>query len=315
MRRAFERCPRLLRLGFRHGFGTRYSDGRRPAPLATARQVHGTRLVRADAPDAPEAALVEADALFTTTPDLAVAVRTADCVPILVADRGGRAVAAIHAGWRGSVAGIAERSIAGLCAAIAAQPSELLAVIGPHIGPCCYEVDAPVIEAVRETAALRPSTRLDRAQLDLFELNRRQLVAAGVPADAVLRVPGCTACDPIYASYRRDRTAERMVHFIQMPRDATLRTQDVEPEPPLGGARAGAIACGSAVRPRGWSTRAAVSRSIPTAIDFCAPPKRAQIRSNANTRSAGARQATRSGGKSSSAIRAPWMARAPSASG
>jgi polyphenol oxidase len=90
-------------------------------------------------------------------------------------------------------------------------------VIGPHIGPCCYEVDEPVIAAVTEPAALRPGRRQGRAQLDLRELNRRQLVRAGIPESAVLHVPGCTACDAAYASYRRDRTSERMLHYIQMP--------------------------------------------------------------------------------------------------
>ena len=234
MKRVFARCPRLTRLGFAHGFGTAASHGRPPQRTVTVRQVHGVRMVRAEdvpgvevdarTPDPREvearpAADVrpEADALWAVTPGLAVGVLTADCLPLLmvVPDRG--AVAAVHAGWRGSVAGIAERAAIALAEQVGISPAEITAVVGPHIGPCCYEVDEPVIAAVRDRAALGPGRTPDRAQLDLYTLNRIQLERAGLPSESILRVPGCTHCDPSFASYRRDRTPLRMIHYVRVP--------------------------------------------------------------------------------------------------
>ena len=124
-----------------HGFGTRRSpargDVRRPV------QVHGAVVLSADS----GSALGEADASVATRPGVAVGVVTADCVPVLVA-AGAHAVAAVHAGWRGLARGVIPRALEAL--AQAAPGVGVVAAIGPSIGPCCYEVDAPVIEAMRE---------------------------------------------------------------------------------------------------------------------------------------------------------------------
>ena len=105
-----------------------------------------------------------------------------------------------------------------LSTSVQLAPDELIAVIGPHVGPCCYEVDEPVREAVGEGSALSPSTRAGRYMLDLFALNRLQLLRAGLRADRILRVGGCTCCDAtLYASYRRDASSARMLHFVRMP--------------------------------------------------------------------------------------------------
>lgn len=211
--RPFARSDALIRLGFDHGFGTRTSADATVTGLVLAKQVHGTRLLRA-----PELAPgSEADALFTSVPDVAVGVVTADCVPLLLVDRERRGVAAVHAGWRGSAAGIAERSTRAFSSAIGADPADLIAVIGPHIGPCCYEVDAPVREAISEPGVFRPAKRPDHYFLDLWELNAQQLVRAGVLRESVFRVGACTACDPgRYLSYRRDGAGGRMLHFVRM---------------------------------------------------------------------------------------------------
>jgi YfiH family protein len=190
-----------------HGFGTRFSADAAPQDVHFAKQVHGTALARA-----PFEAKPEADAVWTDVPGAGVGVVTADCVPILLAHRSGGLVCAIHAGWRGSAARIAWRTVR----ALPAKPAELVAAIGPHIGPCCYEVDAPVITAIPERSVFRPAKRPDHALLDLFALNRLQLVGAGVPARAIERVGGCTMCDPdLYYSFRRDRVAGRMLHFAR----------------------------------------------------------------------------------------------------
>ena len=107
-----------------------------------------------------------------------------------------------------------------IVAATGCRPRELRAAIGPHIGPCCYEVDGPVLAAIPERSVFRPALRPGREMLDLFALNRLQLVGAGIPASRIERVGGCTACDTErYASYRRERGSARLQHFVRRPLD------------------------------------------------------------------------------------------------
>ena len=206
----FLRAPGFEALGIEHGFGMRGSAEAAPAGVALPRQVHGVTLVRA-----PFAGKPEADAAWSSVPGVAVGVVTADCVPILVAHCDGRFAAAIHAGWRGSAGRIGALSVRALCRETGVRPGELIAAIGPHIGPCCYEVDLPVMAAIPERSVFR-AARPGHAMLDLFALNRLQLVGAGVPARAIERVGGCTACDSArYFSYRRDKVAGRLLHFVR----------------------------------------------------------------------------------------------------
>jgi YfiH family protein len=208
----FLRAPGFEALGIEHGFGLLGSAEAAPPGVALARQVHGVALLRAPFKGRPDA-----DALWSVAPGAAVGVVTADCVPILIADAERRFVCAIHAGWRGSAARIAARTVRALAQAMRVPPGEWVAAIGPHIGPCCYEVDEPVLAAIPERSVFRP-VRPGHAMLDLFALNRLQLVGAGVPALRIERVGGCTACDPTrYASYRRDGTGGRMLHFARVP--------------------------------------------------------------------------------------------------
>ncbi|MEM7410115.1 MAG: polyphenol oxidase family protein [Myxococcota bacterium] len=210
--------PLLEDAGIAHGFGTRTSEA--PRDTVRPRQVHGRAVVSATACAAAE---VEADAVFARAGDPAVAVVTADCVPILVSDAEGGTVAAIHAGWRGLASGVIEAGLA----ALGASTTSLRAVVGPHIGPCCYEVDAPVLDALRPrdpdalTAACRES-RPEHWWLDLGVLANAALGAAGIPTVARGRVPdACTSCDTErFHSYRRDGPRSgRLVHWIQ-PRSA-----------------------------------------------------------------------------------------------
>jgi hypothetical protein len=199
----FLRAQVLDELGVDHGFGTLATFEATPHDVAFARQVHGTRLLRVPA----EAGEREGDALWTDRPD---------CVPILIAHESGRFVCAVHAGWRGSAARIAALAVRALLAATGCRPAELRAAIGPHIGPCCYEVDLPVLSAIPQRSVFRATQVRDRAMLDLFALNRLQLVGAGIPARRIERVGGCTACDTErYASYRRERGSGRMLHFVR----------------------------------------------------------------------------------------------------
>lgn len=206
-------------LGVRHGFGV--SAGREPPGLARARQVHGAAVVRAEA-CLDTAAPPEADAVVSVTRGVGACVVTADCVPLLIAVRDGRGVAAVHAGWRGLAAGVVEAGVAALAAAAGADPSELAAGIGPHARACCYEVDTPVLDALaeRHAEALATSTRPARpghALLDLGAVARAALLRAGLDSAAVGNAASaCTFCDPrSFPSYRRDGPrAGRLVHFV-----------------------------------------------------------------------------------------------------
>lgn len=164
-------------------------------PLAGVRQVHGTTVHEADA---PQATSVEADAVLTTRTGLAVSVLVADCLPILLVAPGG--VAAVHAGWRGLAAGITERAVAALVAATGDTPAEVTAAIGPGARGCCYEVGDEVRTAF---AAHGPGVRQD-GRIDLPRVATRVLDAVGVGAvhDSGL----CTLCAPagLLFSHRRD---------------------------------------------------------------------------------------------------------------
>ena len=211
------RHPLLDECGIEHGFGVRGTPP--PAGARRARQVHGARIAteRECAGPIPPAA----DGVASASPGVPVAVFTADCVPILLATSCGTAVAAVHAGWRGLAAGVVAAGVAAV-RKLASGPSPLVAAIGPHIGACCYEVDAPVVDALRGRfahalpGAVRP-TRPGHVAIDLGALAREALAGAGLAPDAVGALPdACTRCDPErFHSYRRDGPAAgRLVHFI-----------------------------------------------------------------------------------------------------
>lgn len=207
-------------LGVVHGFGQR--GAAEPPNHLRPRQVHGAVVMRAEAlggGDPPAA-----DAIVSTRPGLCVAVVTADCLPILVSARSGAAVAAIHAGWRGLAAGVIEAGLDALVAAIpgAAARGQMRAVVGPHIGPCCYEVDAPVLDRLAQRygglidAQLRAS-RPGHAFLDLGGLALCALERAGLERAQLGSFPdACTRCDARrFHSFRRDGAAAgRMLHFV-----------------------------------------------------------------------------------------------------
>jgi YfiH family protein len=202
------RHPLLAERDIEHGFGVRGTVP--PANLRRAKQVHGARIAterECSGPTPPAA-----DGVASASPGIPVAVFTADCVPILLATSCGTTVAAVHAGWRGLAAGVVGAGVAAV-RELAGRPSPLVAAIGPHIGACCYEVDAPVVDALRGRFALaldaaRP-TRPGHVAIDLAALAREALVGAGLAPDAVGVLPdACTSCDlERFHSYRRDGLA------------------------------------------------------------------------------------------------------------
>jgi hypothetical protein len=163
-------------------------------PLHQVTQVHGARVVDV----AAAGFATEADALVSTVPGAVIAVRVADCVPILLAAPG--AVAAVHAGWRGTAADITRVALAALCDAAGCEPGAVVAAVGPSICGRCYEVGVDVRDAVARVAPGDSWLRGER-NVDLGEANAAILRAAGVRVD---HLGLCTRCTPGFWSHRRD---------------------------------------------------------------------------------------------------------------
>ncbi|HJZ64150.1 MAG TPA: peptidoglycan editing factor PgeF [Candidatus Acidoferrum sp.] len=197
--------------------------------LIALKQIHSAVIWPfASAPKEP----CKGDASLTTTPGLLLGVQTADCVPILLVDPKTRAVAAVHAGWRGTLARILEKTVGELHARFGSNPSGLLAAIGPSIGPCCYEVGAELVTQFASQFADAPDYFDEprtgeepnplqwlnmmppghqpppkNVHLDLPKANRSQLLAAGLREKNIFSSGLCTACNPdLFFSYRKQGT-------------------------------------------------------------------------------------------------------------
>lgn len=182
------------------------------ARTATCAQVHGTNLVRVTEAEAGRGALdlattiPETDGLVTSCRDLPLMLFYADCTPVLLVDTKGPAIAVLHAGWRGSVGRIAQKGVEALQKWYGTRPEDIVAGIGPSIGPCCYEVD----DKVRDHApgfedCFRPSG-IGHYMLDLWKLNEHQLLQAGVKPEHIYVAGICTSChNDRYFSYRKEK--------------------------------------------------------------------------------------------------------------
>ncbi len=170
--------------------------------LATLHQIHSDICVAARG---RTGLLDDGDALLENTPGHLVAVKTADCIPILLVDEERRAVAAVHAGWRGTVQGILRRAVRTMKEEFGTEAPSLHAAIGPGIGKCCYEVGADVAAHFGENGP---------CHIDLAEANRRHLQEMGVPDSRIYSVRICTKCSDDFHSYRRDKEKSgRMLSF------------------------------------------------------------------------------------------------------
>jgi polyphenol oxidase len=216
-------------------------SGSADTPLATIRQIHSNLVVVVGRADATRDSAAKGDGLMTAEPGLLLGIQTADCTPVLVADRRLRVVAAFHAGWRGTAKRIVEAGIGRMRLEFGCRPEDLISAIGPCIGPCCYAVGEEVLSSfdsqfsyarelffeIEETDPVRardPAMFLNqrapghgveppRLHLDLVEANRRQLLAAGVKARLIRVIGGCTGCHPeLFFSHRasRGRTGRMM---------------------------------------------------------------------------------------------------------
>lgn len=180
--------------------------GLAPASLTCANQVHGVRVQRVEEKDRGKGAFTasdafpETDALVTAIRGLTLAVFVADCVPILLMDRRQGVVAAIHAGWRGTVQRISAVTVRLMQEWFGTRPQDCVAAIGPSIGPCCYQVDERVFEAFAavgwDTTHLFFPAGPRHWKLDLWRANWETLQELGLPAANVTTSCLCTACHP-----------------------------------------------------------------------------------------------------------------------
>jgi len=190
--------------------------------LAGCWQMHGTdvRVVKSEAEAKPKPGVLGddqyCDALISNTPKILLTVKTADCVPVLLADATTGAFAAVHAGWRGTAGSILLTAIAQLQNEYGVRPGDLRAAIGPAATACCYEVGGDVIGKFRERFAYADSlfepTRDGHARIDLHKANRNQLIAAGVAAERIHTAPFCTMeRTDLFFSYRREKAVHGRV--------------------------------------------------------------------------------------------------------
>jgi YfiH family protein len=235
----------LDRLGLPHASTTRHCPGITPpadsgSPFGPAaithfagpelelsraaflRQVHGAGVRRVD--DRADGFAGEGDILLTETPGLPLAIFTADCLAIILVDSRAQRLAVAHVGWRGTVKGAAAAAMRALTAA-GSQPGDLVAAIAPSIGPCCYEVDRPVIDPLRR-AFSREWTEWVREvgdgrwMLDLWAANASQLEAAGLSRERIVNPRLCTACrSDLFFSYRKEGSTGRLVTVAALPRN------------------------------------------------------------------------------------------------
>jgi YfiH family protein len=218
--------------------------GNAATPLASLRQIHSSALRVASSVDARRQQPSKADGLMTDEPGLLLGIQTADCVPVMVADRKRRAVAVFHAGWRGTVKRIVEAGVGRMRLQYGSRPADLTAAIGPCIGPCCYAVSEEMLSEFESQFSYARDLfcEVDDADavhikypmlfltqrapghspigpslhLDLAEANRRQLLAAGLKPGSIHAVGGCTSCQrELFFSYRAAQgRAGRMMSVI-----------------------------------------------------------------------------------------------------
>ncbi|MBC8530873.1 peptidoglycan editing factor PgeF [Gehongia tenuis] len=152
----------------------------------------------------------KADALITDLSGLTLVKHTADCVPVLLLDPAAKAVSAIHAGWRGTAKRIAQRAVEAMARRYGSKPENILAAIGPSIGPCCFEVDEPVYGAMAKAGLLSAALVRDKKNghydMDLWRANARALMDGGLLAEHITIAGLCTRCrGELFFSHRRDR--------------------------------------------------------------------------------------------------------------
>lgn len=213
----FTTIPEIL-----HTFGTR-DDLLFPEGLVTAKQVHGTEILFAEDPGQKTIKIGEAgfDILITDKVGIPVAVKTADCLPLLMVDPDRKIVAAVHAGWKGTLMKVVEKAVRSLVEK-GARPERLIVAMGPSMARRCYEVEEDVASEFQRQFPQYPQILKKQPAmkwlLDIPETNRLELVRLGVKPGKIDHLDLCTHCRAdLFHSYRRDgEKAGRMISFIEL---------------------------------------------------------------------------------------------------
>lgn len=192
--------------------------------LVTVKQVHGSDILVIDQPNEEydHFLSIEGDAIITNQPGVMIGVCVADCVPILLCDPVNKVIAAVHAGWQGTAAKLVSKTIGGMKSEFGSKPREIRAAIGPSIGKCCYEVDAPVQQAFSQSGlpwdTIASANENGKWQLDLALANRELLRSAGLEDTAIIASDMCVCCHrELFFSYRREGgETGRQMGFIML---------------------------------------------------------------------------------------------------
>lgn len=177
----------------------------------------------------PSRAELNYDAIVTNRTNLAICIKTADCVPVFFADRLKKVIAVVHAGWRSSALGICDKVIRLLQEKYSSSPQDILVAIGPSIGKCCYEVDSIVANSFRQQknneSFLFPTAGMNKWMLDLAEANRQQILDCGVPEKNIGTSGFCTSCrQDIFFSHRGSGgITGRQINFMMIKGEAPCR--------------------------------------------------------------------------------------------
>lgn len=192
--------------------------------LVTVKQVHGTDILVIDEPndDVSHFLGLEGDAIITNQPGIMIGVCVADCAPILLLDEEKQIIAVVHAGWQGTASELVTKTVAGMKSLFGSNPKKLQAIIGPSIGKCCYEVDAPVKQAFVQNGldwdGCSEQSGDGSWRLDIAAANRNLLIGAGLPAAQIQVSDMCVCCHrELFFSYRRDGIETgRQMGFIML---------------------------------------------------------------------------------------------------
>ena len=188
--------------------------------LLTLRQVHKADVLVFEGDTRVLTHPLPYDAVVTNKKRVALAISTADCLPILMIDRSKKVIAAIHAGWRGMWRGVVQRAARTMIEAFKSSPGDILAGIGPGIGPCCYEVGTEVVSLFQNSSDIPQDfiqKREGRTYLDLSRAAQLELIQVGIAPENIEAIPLCTACrEDLFFSYRRDGETGRQLSFIML---------------------------------------------------------------------------------------------------